>query len=121
MDEFKYKPSAVLLETFETLGMYDLIRVEEKINGKIETSIRANADLSRIWIHLINYATEGKKITEGYAVTIDIPKGKTVVDVTPSCAFRSTAQMRFSWQVVGGKLKCSGIFDIHTMLTIETK
>jgi len=110
-----------LLDAFETLGLYDQIRVTEEINGKVETTIRSDAYDQRWWVHLINYNTGGKIEEKPYKVTISIPEGQIVTDVVPSCAFRDIDNMQFNWEFKEGKLTVSGIFDIHTMLTIYKK
>ncbi|MBR6709129.1 MAG: beta-galactosidase trimerization domain-containing protein, partial [Clostridia bacterium] len=120
-DEESMTARAALLNAFEMLGLYDQIRVTEEINGKVETTIRSDATGQRWWVHLINYNTGGKIEEKPYTVTISIPEGQTVLDVVPSCAFRKLDKMQFSWEFKDGKLTVSGIFDIHTMLTIYKK
>lgn len=118
-DEETLKPTNALLECFETIGIRNQVNVTGVANGKVETTIRSNADGSRWWLHLINYSTGGKIAETPYTVTVAIPAGQTVTNVVPSCVFRDLNKMQFSWDFKDGLLTVSGIFDIHTMLTIH--
>ncbi|MBR6709463.1 MAG: beta-galactosidase trimerization domain-containing protein, partial [Clostridia bacterium] len=120
-DEEAMTARSALLNAFETLGLYDQLRVTEEVNGKVETTIRSDAYDRRWWVHLINYNTGGNFEEKPYTVTVSIPEGQTVTDVVPSCAFRDIDKMQFNWEFKDGKLTVSGIFDIHTMLTIYKK
>lgn len=112
------RATAALRSSYETLDMFAPVRVTEDITGKVETTLRSDATGQHWWLHLINYNTGGEIEEKPYRVTITIPEGETVIDVIPSCAFREVEEMKFSWDFKDGLLTVSGIFDIHTMLTI---
>ncbi len=109
-----------LLQAFETLGLYDRVRVTGEVNGYIETTIRSNADSTRWWLHLINNNCEGKWLTDKtVTVTLKLEEGETVTAVTGNAIHLTDETLGLKWSQEGNVLTIEAANNLWTMFTIE--
>ena len=118
--EKKAKYSEDLLKAFETLGLYDRVRVSADVNGYIETTVRSNADSTRWWLHLINNNCEGKWLTDRkVTLTLTLEDGETVTAVKGSAVHLTDDALGLTWKQEGNLLTIEAANNLWTIITID--
>ncbi|MBE6637480.1 MAG: hypothetical protein E7618_06735, partial [Ruminococcaceae bacterium] len=73
--------------------------------GYIETTLRTNAYGTRFYLHLINNNVTSNYTSKAYRVSMAIPEGATVADVTlASPYFEKAADANLTWEIKDGRL-----------------
>ncbi len=116
--EDKVVYSDALLAAFETLGLYDRVRVEEDVKGYIETTGRSNADSTEWWLHLVNYNCEDKWEKKTVKITLTLQENETVTDVKGFAIHLTDDELGLKWTQEGNKLVIEAVNNLWTMSDI---
>ncbi len=113
------KPSAEVLNVFETSGLYDFVKVTEDIEGNVETTIRSDASNKRWWLSCITYASKGVYDDKPITIEVRLPEGETVSAVSGVSPTMTEEQTGLSWKQEGSKLTITATIGLWTMFKIE--
>ena len=101
------------------LDLDSQIRIQNKGNGRIESSIRKNGK-SR-FIHLIRYACEGEAGVTGVNVVYRIPGKYKIQRATAVSPFTGNENEMISWKVKADHITIETKVAIYTMIRVELK
>jgi hypothetical protein len=99
------------------LDLDSQLRIQNKGNGRIESSIRKNG--KNRFIHLIRYACEGKAGATGVSVVYRIPGNYKIQSVTAVSPFTGNDKETIDWKVKAGHIAIETKVAIYTMIRVE--
>ncbi len=101
------------------LGLGSQIEIQNKGNGRVESTIRRNG--KNRFIHLIRYGCAGDAGATGVHVAYRLPSKLKVQRITGSSPFTGNKNETLSWKVNGDAIAIETHVDIYTMIHVEFK
>ncbi|MBE6637479.1 MAG: hypothetical protein E7618_06730 [Ruminococcaceae bacterium] len=110
------------LKAIAELSLTDLVRIEEGPQmGYLESTLRANACGTELYLHLIHInANYPYPTAERYTVSVELPEGATLTDCTAASPFcEKDTDIDLTWSVKDGRVTLTGAFHLYSMLTLH--
>ncbi len=109
-----------MLKALSEVGVSQVKIEKAPSEGYVETTLRANAYGTELYLHLINADIDGDYKAENYTVSLEIPEGATVKGVTAASPFYADdAEIDLKWEVKDGRIVMSGSFNIYSYMTVS--
>ena len=115
------KPTDDFLAAMNATGAGRQVVIESKpAEGYIETTLRINAYGTRAYLHLINNNISETYKAKTYGVSMTIPEGATVKDVTLCSPYYENADdANLTWEIKDGRLVMNADFHLYSMVTVH--
>ena len=115
------QPSDDFLTALVNTGLRHQVVIESPLNeGYIETTLRANESGSQRYLHLIHNHVSADYAPTPYGVSMAIPEGTTVTDVSlTSPYYKNEADANLTWEIKDGRLVMNATFHLYSMVTVQ--